>query len=91
MHPTTGNSFLHEFSVDDILFESFIDYSVENNIRLDFYEVEALLKQYLKASLAQQLFSPNLHAAIKANADPMLQKSPGIRSAHLQAGRRCPA
>ena len=66
--------FLLDFRIDDILFERFIDYCLANNIKISFYDYEERIKLYLKASLAEQLFSPNLHAKIKAAADDMLLK-----------------
>ncbi|MEM9143709.1 MAG: S41 family peptidase [Bacteroidota bacterium] len=66
--------FLKEFRVDDILFEKFVDYSITRNLKMDFYAFENRIKLYLKAALAEQLFGPNVHALIKADADPMLQK-----------------
>lgn len=67
-------TFISDFKVDDILFEKFVDYCLANNIKLGFYDYEERIKLYLKASLAEQLFSPNLHAKIKAGSDEMLQK-----------------
>ena len=66
--------FLLNFRIDDILFEQFVDYCLSNNIKLSFYDYQERIKLYLKASLAEQLFSPNLHAKIKAAADEMLLK-----------------
>ncbi|MGB5237593.1 MAG: S41 family peptidase [Flavobacteriaceae bacterium] len=68
------NEFLKDFRVDDILFERFVDYCLASTIKLSFYDYEEDIKRYLKASLAGQLFSPNLHAKIKGDSDPMLQK-----------------
>jgi len=66
--------FVREFKVDDILFESFVDYLIDRNIKMNFYDFEEKLKLYLKASLAELLFSSNLHAKIRASEDTMLQK-----------------
>lgn len=66
--------FVKDFHVDDILFEKFVEYSTERNLRMNFYEYEDSIKQYLKAGIAEQLFNTNIHAKIKANKDPMLQK-----------------
>jgi carboxyl-terminal processing protease len=66
--------FINNFKVDDILFEQFVDYAVGNNIRMDFYAYDQRIKLYLKAALAEQLFSPNISAKIKGGIDPMLQK-----------------
>jgi carboxyl-terminal processing protease len=70
----TAEEFHSSFRADDILFESFIDYMGRYNFRLDYYQYNALIKQYLKASLAEQLFSPDLKAEILGEADPMLQR-----------------
>ena len=66
--------YLQNFRTDDILFEGFIDYCLNNNIKLSFYDYEERIKLYLKASLAEQLFSPNIYAKIKSTSDSMLQK-----------------
>lgn len=70
----TEDEFYNGFQADDILFERFIDYLVSLRIKLDFYAYEDIVKLYLKANLAEQLFSPNLHAKIKAQGDPMLEE-----------------
>lgn len=66
--------FIEDFSVDDILFEEFVDYSIQRNLKMDFYEYEGPLKTYVKAALAEQLFGANIHAKIKSSEDTMLQK-----------------
>ncbi|WP_222982900.1 S41 family peptidase [Flagellimonas meishanensis] len=70
----TQNQFLEEFRVDDILFDNFIEFVLNRKIRLDFYAQEEKIKAYLKANLAEQLFSPNLSAQIKGEHDAMLKK-----------------
>ncbi|MEM7379748.1 MAG: S41 family peptidase [Bacteroidota bacterium] len=70
----TRDAFIEEFRVDDILFEKFVDYAINANIKMNFYDHEQKLKLYLKAAFAEQLFSPNLHAKIKSAGDRMLQK-----------------
>ena len=67
-------SFIEEFRVDDILFEKFIDFCMNGNFRMNFYDYEDSIKLYLKAALAQQLFGPNVHAKIKGAEDPMLRR-----------------
>jgi len=68
--------FVNNFSVDDILFERFIDYCVTgpNKVNLDFYGFEEKLKTRLKAAMAEQLYSPNVYAKIKAKTDVMLRR-----------------
>ena len=66
--------FINGFRVDDILFEEFIDYFLDKNIKFDFYAYEDKIKLYIKARLAEQLFDPNTYAKIKSGGDDMLQK-----------------
>ena len=66
--------FLSDFRADDILFEQLINFLTRYNFRLDFYQYESLLKRYIKAAIAEQLFSPDLKAEILAPTDHMLQK-----------------
>jgi carboxyl-terminal processing protease len=66
--------FISDFKVDDILFEKFVDYALGNNISMDFYQFDQRIKLYLKAALADQLYSPNISAKIIGEIDPMLKK-----------------
>ena len=66
--------FVNDFRVDDILFEKFVQYAVDRNLRMNFYDYEDSIKIYLKAGIAEQLFNTNIHAKLKADEDPMLQK-----------------
>lgn len=66
--------FIKDFSVDDILFEDFVDYSLQRNLKMNFYDYERPIKIYLKAALAEQLFGANVHAKIKSSEDAMLKK-----------------
>ncbi|UII77447.1 S41 family peptidase [Flagellimonas sp. HMM57] len=68
------NQFLEEYQVDDILFDEFIDFTLNRKIKLDFYAQEERIKAYLKANIAEQLFSPNLSAQIKGDYDAMLER-----------------
>ncbi|GLU43072.1 S41 family peptidase [Allomuricauda sp. NBRC 101325] len=68
------NEFLENFNVDDILFDNFIQFVLDRKIKLDFYAYEDKIKAYLKANIAEQLFSPNVSAQIKGEHDAMLQK-----------------
>ena len=65
---------MEEYQVDDIIFERFIDYLINGGISLDFYGNEQLIKTFLKANIAEQLYSPNLGAQIKASQDSMLKR-----------------
>ncbi|NDV42287.1 S41 family peptidase [Flagellimonas sediminis] len=70
----TQNQFLDEFKVDDILFDNFIQFVLDRKVRLDFYAYEDKIKAYLKANIAEQLYSPNMSAQIKGDFDPMLKR-----------------
>lgn len=70
----TASEFRESYKADDILFEQFIDFMDRYNFRLDYYDHQELIKRYLKAALAEQLFSPDLKAEILGQADPMLQR-----------------
>ena len=82
----TKEVFAEEFRVDDILFERFVDYALARNIKMNFYDYEDKVKLYLKAALAEQLFSPNLHAKIKAAGDSMLKKVLELERPAIQQG-----
>ena len=77
------NEFLDDFKVDDILFDEFIQFVLNRKIKLDFYAQENRIKDYLKANIAEQLFSPNVAAQIKGNHDRMLQKVKALDSENL--------
>ena len=71
---TTPEQFRREFRADDILLEAFIDFFKRYSPGFDYYENADRLKLYIKAAIAEQLFSPDLKAEIIAPTDPMLQK-----------------
>ena len=70
--------FVANFKVDDIVFENFISYAEDiyqvKRLRLKYYDLEDQIKLFLKASLAEQLYSPNTYAKIKSSGDAMLNK-----------------
>lgn len=70
----TKEEFIDYYKVDDYLFEKFVNYSLDRDLNMDFYDYEDSIKLYLKAALAEQLFDANVHAKIKSSADPMLNK-----------------
>jgi carboxyl-terminal processing protease len=82
-----AEDFVRDFNTDDILFERAIDFLTRYNFRLDFYAYKDLLKRYVKAAIAEQLFSPDLKAEILAPADPMLQKVLELDSPTLRGGQ----
>ncbi|QWX83789.1 S41 family peptidase [Cellulophaga sp. HaHaR_3_176] len=70
--------FINNFRVDDVLFEKFINYmeDFENQglANLRYYKYEDKIKIYIKASIAEQLFSPNIYALIKGKDDAVILK-----------------
>ncbi len=68
--------FVEEYRVDDIIFERFIDYLLNARppMKFDFYGNESRIKTYLKANIAEQLYSPNIGFKIKSEHDKMLKK-----------------
>jgi carboxyl-terminal processing protease len=70
----TQDEFIQEFRLDDILFQRFVDFALADGIKMDYYLYEKRIKLYLKAALAEQLFSPNISSKIKGTSDAMLQK-----------------
>ena len=82
----TSEAFYNGFEADDILFERFIEYVVSLKVRLEFYEYEDMIKLYLKANLAEQLFSSNLHAKIKGSSDSMLKEVLKVDQPTIQQG-----
>ncbi|NNC35345.1 MAG: peptidase S41, partial [Croceitalea sp.] len=76
--------FLEDYRVDDIIFERFVDYLLNKNLKLDFYGNEEMIKVFLKAQMAEQLYSPNLAYQIKAGNDAMIQKVLELDTAALE-------
>ncbi len=68
------NEFINDYRVDDIIFERFIDYLLNRNIKMDFYGNEKKIKTYLKGNIAEQLYSPDIASQIKSEHDRMLNK-----------------
>jgi carboxyl-terminal processing protease len=83
-----AEDFIRDFNTDDILFERAIDFLTRYNFRLDFYAYQDLLKRYVKAAIAEQLFSPDVKAEILAPADPMLQKVLELDTPTLRDGQK---
>ncbi|WP_298995793.1 S41 family peptidase [Flagellimonas sp. S174] len=84
----TRNQFLDDFHVDDILFDEFIQFVLNRKIKLDFYAQEEKIKDYLKANIAEQIFSPNEAAQIKGAHDQMLQKVKELDAESLYDGKK---
>ncbi|BFP40920.1 S41 family peptidase [Flavobacteriaceae bacterium GF1] len=79
------NEFVEEYRVDDIIFERFIDYLLNRNIKMDFYGNEQKIKTYIKANIAEQLYSPNLASQIKSAHDHMLKRILELDDRELEA------
>ena len=77
--------FIDEYRVDDILFERFVDFILDANIKIDFYAHEDKIKTYLKANIAEQLYSIDLAAEIRASHDQMLAKIIALDAETLEA------
>ena len=58
----------------DILFDRLVGFLTRFNLNMNFYDYEERLKAYIKAGIAEQLFSPDLKAQILAPYDNMLNK-----------------
>ncbi|WP_350293687.1 S41 family peptidase [uncultured Croceitalea sp.] len=78
------NEFMNDYKVDDIIFERFVDYALGSNIKMDFYGQDEKIKRYLKANIAEQMYSPNLAAEIKSADDKMLRKILEINSQKIE-------
>lgn len=78
------NEFMNDYKVDDIIFERFVDYALGSNIKMDFYGQDEKIKRYLKANIAEQMYSPNLAAEIKSADDKMLKKILEINSQKIE-------
>lgn len=74
----TEKDFIDNFRVDDILFEKFISYMADFGnqglANLRYYKYEDKIKIYIKASIAEQIFSPNTYALIKGKDDAVISK-----------------
>lgn len=67
-------TFIRNFQTDDILFERFQDFLIQYGFEMDLHPHEKLIKTYLKASLAEQLFSLDVKVRILAHSDAVIQK-----------------
>nr|MBA3986216.1 peptidase S41 [Flavobacteriales bacterium] len=69
-----AQDFLSSYEVDEALLNEFLEYSRLNETTLDLKGYEMVLKKYLKATIAQQLFGPNYFEQIINQNDPMIEK-----------------
>lgn len=68
------NDFEDQVKITDDLVEEFIVFLQKFNVRYEVGEYEGLLKEYLKASMARQLFGINPYEREINREDPMIQK-----------------
>ena len=66
--------FIQNFKPGDTLVQEFIDYSKFNESQLDLSGYSDLLKEALKANIAQQIYGPNAYEYILNQTDPMIKK-----------------
>lgn len=78
--------FYDEFRTDDILFDRMVEFLSSFRLNINYYDYEELIKTYIKAGIAEQLFSPDLKARILAPTDSMLQKVWELDQPILAAG-----
>lgn len=60
--------------VSDSVVKRYIDFLKTYNVRYEAGDYKALLKEYLKATMAQQLFGTNSYEQIINQGDPMIKK-----------------
>jgi carboxyl-terminal processing protease len=70
----TVEDFITNFETSNEMLEDFINYSRLNESNLDLAGYETLMKHYMKATLAQQLFGGEFFEQIINQNDPMLMK-----------------
>ncbi|WP_340067177.1 S41 family peptidase [Ascidiimonas aurantiaca] len=70
----TKESFMNNYYVEDALVTDFIEYAQASNIGLDFKKYYPVIKKYIKANLAEQLFGSNASYQIQNEDDDMLKK-----------------
>jgi carboxyl-terminal processing protease len=69
-----AETYLNAYQADDILFERFQDFLILYGFEMDLYPHEGLIKTYLKAALAEQLFSMDIKLKILTSIDSVIQK-----------------
>jgi carboxyl-terminal processing protease len=68
----TALGFEEDYHADDILFDQFLGFLSRYRFELNLYDFEALIKTYIKAAIAEQLFSMDLKVKILAPTDPVI-------------------
>lgn len=67
--------FISTYYVKDTMVSAFIAYAQSNNLGLNFSSYTALIKKYIKATLAEQLFGSNAYQKIKNKNDNVILKT----------------
>ncbi|XLS29449.1 S41 family peptidase [Flavobacteriaceae bacterium M23B6Z8] len=67
--------FIDSYYVEDAMASKFIDYAQSNNFKLDFGSYFGVIKKYIKATLAEQLFGSNAFEKIKNEDDDVIIKT----------------
>ncbi len=73
-HNLSQEEFLKKVEVEEEMLEEFADFLAKYNLSFTAKNYENLLKTYLKASMARQLFDNNLYEKILGKEDEVLQK-----------------
>jgi carboxyl-terminal processing protease len=70
----TEDGFYRDFSADDILFDRFLGFLSQYGFQMDLYPYDTLVKTYIKAALAELLFSNDLKVRVLTDRDPVILK-----------------
>ncbi|WP_340201384.1 S41 family peptidase [Ascidiimonas sp. W6] len=69
------NDFIDSYYVEDTMVSKFIDYAQSNKLALNFGSYYGVIKKYIKATIAQQLFGSNAYERIKNEDNNMILKT----------------
>lgn len=67
--------FITSYYVEDSMVSEFIDYAQSNKLGLDFENYYSIIKKYIKATIAEQLFGSNAYEKIKNEDDDVIIKT----------------
>lgn len=66
--------FLTDFLVDDVLFEQFVDFLINRKVQVDYYAHKTLIKNLIKAEIANQNYNMQWGTKVKLDQDAMIQR-----------------
>lgn len=69
------DQFVNSYYVEDEMVSSFIDHAQSNNLGLNFGDYFELIRKYIKATLAEQLFGSNAYEKLKNRDDKTILKA----------------